>query len=303
ETDDLLPNLPESGLPQGILPKLIANLVNKRKLVKNLMKDPKASPSDLAQYDIRQKALKLTANSMYGCLGFPQSRFYAKALAMLITSKGREILQDTVNLTENEGVEVIYGDTDSIMINTNTTELHEASEIGKMLKKKVNQQYKLLEIEIDGFFEKMLLLRKKKYAAVVIEENNGILTRHHETKGVDLVRRDWCELVRNASKYVLDQILSSFDRTEVVNNIHEYLTQLGHENLTKAPEAYADVKSQPHVQVALRMKNRGMSARQGNTIPYVICIRTDENAIASKGLADKAFHPDEIRKEDSNLQP
>ncbi|CAG8559948.1 13104_t:CDS:10 [Acaulospora morrowiae] len=317
-SEDQVPEVPDADESQGVLPKLIANFVERRRQVKKCMNDPNISTSERDQYDVRQRALKLTANSMYGCLGTKFSRFYAKPLAMLITSKGREILQNTVELAENENMQVIYGDTDSIMICTNASEIKEAMEVGRILRRKVNERYKLIEIEIEGFFEKLLLLKKKKYAAIKLEidEVTGRMkSRVPETKGLDLVRRDWCELVIDASHYVLDQILSEFDREVVLGNIHEYMSKLGrdvrsgkfpinkfiiHKVLAKAPEDYPDAKSQPHVQVALRMKKRGLSARQGDTIPYIICKKIEEGS-ASNSLFEKAFHPDEIRH-DANLQ-
>ena len=103
--------------------------------------------------------------------------------------KTKEIAEDKL------GFSVIYGDTDSIMINTGTTVVKEALEMGKKLKGEVNQLYKCLEIEIDGIFKSMLLLKKKKYAALVVENfgtaDEKITT---ELKGLDMVRRDWCPL-------------------------------------------------------------------------------------------------------------
>ena len=83
--------LPDPSEPAGVLPSEIRVLVERRRQVKKLMKDAKGNKELYMQYDIRQKALKLTANSMYGCLGFSHSRFHAQPLAAIITGKGREV--------------------------------------------------------------------------------------------------------------------------------------------------------------------------------------------------------------------
>lgn len=125
----------------AILPSILKMLVEKRKTVKSLIKNEK-NKEKLQQLDIRQKALKLTANSMYGCLGFSSSRFYASALAALITRMGRETLKKTIDVTQDElNYKVVYGDTDSIMVATGSNQLKDAIDIGEQVKKRVNTMY------------------------------------------------------------------------------------------------------------------------------------------------------------------
>ncbi|XP_028403714.1 DNA polymerase alpha catalytic subunit-like [Dendronephthya gigantea] len=302
--------LPDSDLEAGVLPVEIRKLVERRREVKKLMKGLKGDSDEYLQYDIRQKALKLTANSMYGCLGFSHSRFYAKPLAALVTSKGREILLKTKDLVQGMNLDVIYGDTDSIMINTNTTDFKDVLKLGNKVKNEVNKLYKLLEIDIDGVYKSMLLLKKKKYAAISVQAlENGKFHEAKETKGLDIVRRDWCQLAKDAGNYVLDQILSAEVRDTIVENIADYLGKVGkdvqggslslekfviNKQLTKAPNEYPDKKSLPHVHVALWMKSKNKKVNVGDTIPYVIC---DDGSTLS--MAQRAYHPEEFQRSET----
>jgi DNA polymerase alpha subunit A len=224
---DYIPELPSDDSESGVLPVEIKKLVDSRRVVKNLLKDPNLTHDQKMQYDIRQKALKLTANSMYGCLGFSHSRFFAKPLAALITSRGREILLQTKSLVEKMNLEVVYGDTDSIMINSNSVDYDEVFKLGAKIKQEVNKMYRLLELEVDGVYRYMLLLKKKKYAAVTMErKSDGSLVTAQELKGLDIVRRDWSALAANAGKTILSKLMSDVAADDRIAFIHQELERL-----------------------------------------------------------------------------
>ena len=290
----------------GVLPEIIKDLVTRRRGTKSAMKNEK-NPLRLKQLDIKQQALKLTANSLYGCLGFKQSRFYARAIAALITQLGRNTLENTVKIAKDTlNLEVIYGDTDSIMINTNLPTAVEAVKKGDELKRIVNKQFKHLEIELDGVYQSMLLLKKKKYAAIKIEGN----TTKREVKGLDMVRRDWSGISKKVSSNVLDLILSNYSKEEIAENIKGYIelfmkefdsNTLGdfiiYKQLTKGIDKYKDAQNQPHVQVAMRLMQKGDSNIQKHFIPYIICEGPENN------IASRAYHPDEVASSANALKP
>lgn len=267
---------------------------------------------------------------MYGCLGFQNSRFYARPIAALVTAMGRQTLQRTVDITQTTiGLDVIYGDTDSIMINTRITDLEEYStvlELGNKVKREVNRLYKTLELEIDGIFRSMLLLKKKKYAALTITTDGpgGKFKFDKELKGLDLVRRDWCLQSKDSGKYVIDQILSGEDRELIVSNIHDHLENVAKKmrsgelsldkyvitkGLNKHPNEYPDGKSLPHVHVAKTMLKNHKAVSIGDHIPYVITESKDAEeggnsaANSKKNSSERARHPDEIERSSGELKP
>jgi len=63
-------------------------------------------------------------------------------MASFITFLGRKLLESTIDIATKEGYSVIYGDTDSIMVNTNVKDIKEAYVKGLHLKKLINNQFR-----------------------------------------------------------------------------------------------------------------------------------------------------------------
>lgn len=113
---------------------------------------------------------------------------------------------------------------------------------------------------------------------------------------------------------VLDTILSSHSKSpeDAVQSIHEYLGQMAAsiksgsiplekfviiKGLSKDPSQYPDATKQPHVMVALRLREKEKQVVQaGEVISYVICETENETV-----LAKKAFSIQEYKREGLKL--
>lgn len=99
--------------PVGLLPGMIKQILEERKSVKVSMKEMNDKTTiEYIVLDRRQNALKICANSVYGMMGFKNSRYFGHlGCAESVTTVGRELLNDIVHkIEESYPVHVIYGD-------------------------------------------------------------------------------------------------------------------------------------------------------------------------------------------------
>lgn len=117
---------------KGILPTILGELLSARKQAK---KDMKNAPTEFerAVQNGRQLALKVSANSVYGFTGATVGQLPCVPIASSVTSYGRFLLERTKEYVEENytiangyehDAQVIYGDTDSVMVKFGTKDVH-----------------------------------------------------------------------------------------------------------------------------------------------------------------------------------
>ena len=229
------------------------------------------------------QALKIMMNALFGVLAAPSCRFFDPAIANAITGFGQETLHRTRDAFAEQGVEVIYGDTDSVFVQLEAGEPEAAAREAEALRKAVQdrvlgelrERHRVephLDLELERIFERFFMPRvrggksgsKKRYA--------GLHRGRLELVGLEAVRRDWPAVAGRLQRGLLERV---FADEPVAPFVGETLAALRRGELD-AELVYAKrvrkgsldrytAATPPHVQAA-----RKAGPRAGPTVRYVV---------------------------------
>jgi DNA polymerase I len=289
-----------TSVRRGVLPKIVEFLIKERDRVRK-ESSKLTTEAERKNLDAKQYALKIMANAFYGYTGYMRARFYVLDIANAITSCGRDLIQRTKEIVEKDKeLKVVYGDTDSIMVKTKVTDSEEALALGKIIEKRINDELTgKVQIKIESVFKSLLILSKKRYAGLSYEKVGDEWKEKMIMKGIETVRRDWCDLVSETLYKTLDIILKTQKPKDALVYIRKIISDLDNnripidklivtKSISKPIREYKGI--QPHIEVVKKMRKRSPSGAPGvgDRVGYVI----------TKGLqlmSDRAEDPEYVK--------
>ncbi|KAF7494803.1 DNA polymerase delta catalytic subunit [Sarcoptes scabiei] len=275
-------------IQKGLLPEILEQLLSARKRAKIDLKK-ETDPFKKKVLDGRQLALKISANSVYGFTGAQVGKLPCLEISQSVTAFGRVMIDKTKNLVQSiysiknghpKDSQVIYGDTDSVMVNFGVETVQEAMKLGKEAAEKISETFeKPIKLEFEKVYYPYLLINKKRYAGLFWTRPEKF--DKMDCKGIETVRRDNCKLVANLISTCLHKILVDRDPDDAVNHAKSVISDLLcnrvdisnliiTKELTKSDHEYA--AKQAHVELANRMAKRdaGSAPKLGDRVPFVI---------------------------------
>jgi len=294
----------KGSVHEGLLPRILEQLLSERKRVKKLM-DAEKDPRVRALLNSKQLALKISANSVYGACGATKGRLSCKECAEATTAAGRDAIDFTCKfVTQKPGFQIVYGDTDSAFMRIpeerRGDSVQQLFEMGEELAAEVTGaiadlmpgEKNYIKLEFEKILHPLILYKKKRYAGLCVEDPHK--PPKVMAKGLELVRKDACQLVKAAQRSVIDLLLKEKDveqakvvMLEALQGILE-IPRGGPFACIKQSKSlrstYKDETSQVHCVVRDLMKQRevGSEPRVGDRVEFVVI------ASRSTRVVDKA---------------
>jgi len=266
--------------PTGFIPQVLASLVKLRREVRSAMSGLDPNSVEYKLLDERQRALKIMANAMYGYMGWLGARWYKREVAESVTAFARNILSEVIEFAKNIGINVIYGDTDSLFVKY-------SRDIDKIINY-VNDKFNI-EIKLEKIYKKLLFTEsKKRYAGLLDDGRIDIV-------GFEVVRGDWCELAKEVQLRVIEYALKSQSPAEaktkivsyvksIIDNIKTYNIDIDDLIIWKTIDKELDEYkvTPPHIYAAKMLEKYGYKIHKGMSIGYVIIKGRDKLSSRAK---------------------
>ena len=220
----------------SLLPVILAELKEFRKKAKKLMAEHRGTQMEEI-YNGQQLAYKISMNSIYGFCGASKGMLPCVPIAATTTCQGRAMIEMTKKCVEDNfpGAVVRYGDTDSVMVQFDSTgmnteeAIHNSWELGERAAEMCNKLFKKPnDLELEKVYCPYILYSKKRYAAKMwTRDRQGKMEMEKiDVKGLQLVRRDNPPYTREVSKEVLECILDSKDPQGAIDLAKQRAQQL-----------------------------------------------------------------------------
>ena len=286
----------------GLLPLTLDILLKKRKETRKLME----TTEDDAQKSVLnglQLAYKVVANSVYGQCGSKTSAIRSLEVAASTTAAGRDRIQDAKKIVETEfGGEVIYGDTDSIFIKFQTTNLEESMKLGQQAAERITSwiNRKPYKIEYEKTFYPFILFCRKRYVGMMYEDDPTKCKR--KSMGIALKRRDNAPIVKDVFGGALDILMDKRDIKAAQKFVQNMLVSVIKNEMPldkyvvtkQLRDDYKNPDQIAHRVLANRMAERdpGTAPQVGDRLPYIyVANRKDE-----KKQGDRIEHYDYVKE-------
>lgn len=268
----------EKSEREGLIPRILKDLMDERDRVKKRMKST-VDEEEKDYFDGVQGALKVLMNTFYGVLASYFYRFTNVQIGSAITAYARTTIKDVIAKLENEGLNVIYGDTDSVFIESGMKTEEETEQMGQSLSERLSAEENIsLEFEkiLNPFFSSGA---KKRYIGRIMYPDD----RKGETlvRGYEVRRTDSFDLQSEALAKLFEYVLGrdvegavTYSR-DIVERVRKGDESIPIEKLVISRSVkkfgdYKDGKSLANVRVAQKLIERGETFIPGMKVSWIV---------------------------------
>lgn len=262
----------DHDVKKGLLPAILADLMAQRDAIKRKMKEAKTD-DERRYYDGLQFAVKILMNSFYGVFASAFYRFTNRRIGESITAFARENIKAVINDLEEEGLKVIYSDTDSVFVQSPHEGVAPNVEFGQELARKYSRHGGTLEFQsiLEPFFSHGV---KKRYVGKVLWPKEELLVRGYETRRTDAFDFQTESLEAVFARILGGDIPGAIEVSkQYVERIRQGKVEVNALAISRSvgeEEGYANPEGLAHVQAARKLKEQGEEFIPGMKVSYIV---------------------------------